>query len=96
MKSHGQAVSASSMLHWEHFEWFDPTCSRATLTLSDCVCMLKVKFSVFAVLNCTQSLASPVTSVGHWFLQVTFLTDSEIDLPVLGLLAYERVCSGCN
>lgn len=39
-----------------------------------------------------QSLGSPLTSVGHWFLQVTFVTDSEIDLAVLGLLVYVCVC----
>lgn len=54
--------------------------------------MLKVKFCVFAVLKSTQSLGSLVTSLGHWFLQVTFVTDSEIDLAVLGLLVYVCVC----
>lgn len=48
--------------------------------------MLKVKFCVFAVLKSRQSLGFPLTSVGQWFLQVTFVTDSEIDLAVLGSL----------
>lgn len=41
---------------------------------------------MFAVLKSRQSLGFPLTSVGHWFLQVTFVTDSEIDLAVLGSL----------
>lgn len=58
----------------------------APLSLSLCLCMLKVKFSVFAVLKSVQWLGFRLTFVGHRFLQVTFVTESEIDLAVLGLL----------
>lgn len=67
---------------------------RSCSSLFLCVCMLKVKFCVFAVLKSAQWLSFPLTSVGHRFLQVTFVTESEIDLAVLGLLVC--VCSGCN
>lgn len=66
-------------------------CALRVVVLCQTVCMLKVTFLVFAVLKSRQSLGFPLTSMGHWFFQVTFVTDSEIDLDVLGCVRV-RVC----
>lgn len=66
---------------------------KGCVPLSDHICVLKVKFCVFAVLKSTQLHASQVTSLGHWFLQVTFVTDCEIDFAVLALLVCVCLCA---
>lgn len=84
MKSFGEAVSVSSSPQLgAFFQCLTPYARRATFLYQ--MCLLKVKFCVFAVLKSTQPLGSPVTSVGRWFLPVTFVTDSEIDLAALGV-----------